>query len=125
MHGVKKWRSYGASTLFNWHSVGHFYPTVQANRREVDEWGVCLGLSLNFDIVPTEFLVLFISINAEHYFLFQKITATTGMWVIGAPVPCLWNRWKEPTRTDMATEGSVSMGVMYRFGAASGGEEKG
>lgn len=128
MHGERKWFSYGASNYYNLNTMNKFYPSVQANGQEIDEWAVCVGLSLNFDITPIECLVIFVSINAEHYFLFQKFINTYRVWIIGAPTsmePLLWNRWKDPRRRDMATEGSISAGVMYRFGAAGGGAAPG
>ncbi len=93
-------------------------PSLQENRRKIDQWALCLGLSLNFDFNLTDSLVLFAAINAEQNIVFHKNEVSGRALLLNTPpsVPPVDSiRYKEARKTDMATEGSVNLGVMFRI----------
>ncbi len=93
-------------------------PSLQENRRKIDQWALCLGLSLNVDFNLTDSLVLFAAINAEQNIVFHKNEVSGRALLLNTPpsVPPVDSiRYKEARKTDMATEGSVNLGVMFRI----------
>lgn len=95
----------------------YIYSYLQKNRRKIDQWALCLGLSLNFDFNVTDSLVVFAAVNAEQNILFRKNEESGKSLRFHTPpsmLPVSAFRFKRPRVTDMATEGSVNIGVMFR-----------